>query len=130
MHREVKGPQIENLYISTPLKTNQLNIGTKEEPKFAKVYDYWDDTTVDKVVELLHEYQDIFPTNFLDLKGIVDGLGIMNITLKLDAKPIKQRRYHPNPKYKGKVFQELDKMLEEGIIEPVEESDWVSPTVV
>jgi len=35
-----------------------------------------------------------------------------------------------NPKYKEKVCLELDKMLEAGIIEPVEESDWVSPMVV
>ena len=38
--------------------------------------------------------------------------------------------YHLNPKYKEKVHQELDKMLEACIIEPVEESDWVSLTVV
>jgi len=37
--------------------------------------------------------------------------------------------YHLNSKYKEKVRLELDKMLEAGIIEPVEESDWVSPIV-
>ena len=35
-----------------------------------------------------------------------------------------------NPKYKEKVKEELDKMIAAGIIEPVEESDWVSPMVV
>lgn len=35
-----------------------------------------------------------------------------------------------NPKYKEKVHVEFDKMLTAGIIEPVEESDWVSPMVV
>ena len=54
----------------------------------------------------------------------------MKITLKLDVKPIKQRLYRLNPKYKEKVHLELDKMLAEGIIELVEESDWVSPMVV
>eukprot|EP00253_Pinus_taeda_P024967 PITA_24967 len=39
-------------------------------------------------------------------------------------KPFKQRPYRLNPKYKEKVFQELDKMLDAGIIELVEESDW------
>ena len=38
--------------------------------------------------------------------------------------------YHLNLKYKEKVRIELDKMLVAGIIEPVEESDWVSPMVV
>ena len=54
----------------------------------------------------------------------------MKITLKLDAKPITQRLYRLNPKYKETVHQELDNMLEAGIIEPMEESDWVSPMVV
>jgi len=107
-----------------------VNIGTEVEPKFVKIGDYWDDATVDKVVELLCEYQDIFPTKFSNLKGIIGDLGMMKITLKLDMKPIKQRPYRLNPKYKEKVCLELDKMLEAGIIEPMEESDWVSPMVV
>ena len=54
----------------------------------------------------------------------------MNITLKPDVKPLKQRPYHLNPKYKEKVQKEIDNMLEAGIIEPAEEYDWVSPMVV
>ena len=81
--------------------------------------DYWDDATVDKVVELLREYQDFFPTKITDLKGIVGNLGMMKITLKPDARPIKKRPYHLNPKYKEKVCDELDKMLVAGIIEPL-----------
>jgi len=42
--------------ITASLKTKQVNIGTKLEPKFTKVGDYWDDVMVDKVLELLHEY--------------------------------------------------------------------------
>jgi len=91
------------------------------EPKFAKIGDYWDGTMVDKVAELLHEYQDLFPTKFTELKGITGDLGIMKIMLKPDAKPVKKRPYRLNPKYKDKVY--LDKMLSTGIIEPVEESD-------
>lgn len=112
------------------MKTKQVKIGTEVEPKFMKIRDYWDDVAVDKVVELLHEYQDLFPMKFSDLKGITGDLGIMNITLKMDMKPIKERPYRLNPKYKEKVHQELDKMLEVGIIERVEESDWVSAMVV
>ena len=89
------------------------------QPNFANIGDYWDEDTVDKVAELLCEYQYLFPTNFSDLKGIVRDLGVMKITLKPDVKPIKQRPYQLNPKYK-----------EPGITEPVEESDWVSPMVV
>jgi len=129
-HYEVEGPQIENIDITAPSKTRQVNIGTKAEPKFANIGDYWDDATVDKVAEFLHEYQDVFPTKFSDLKSIIGDLGVMKITMKQDAKPGKQRPYHLNPKYKEKVHLELDKMLKVGIIEPVEEFDWVSLMVV
>ena len=55
---------------------------------------------------------------------------MINIPLKPDVKPVKQCPYRLNPKYKEKVRLELDKMLAAGIIEPVEESEWVSPMVV
>lgn len=99
----VEGPKIKNPNVIDPLKTSQENIRSNVEPKFANIGDYWDDDTVDKVAELLHEYQDLFPTKFLDLKVIVGDLGTMKITLKPDAKSVKQRPYRVNPKYKEKV---------------------------
>jgi len=92
----------------------------KVEPKYATIGDYWDDATVDKVTELLHEYQDLFLTKITDFKGIVGHLGMMKITLKPDTKLVKQRPYRLNPKYKEKVHEELGKMLAAGIIEPME----------
>jgi len=78
---------------------------------------------VDKVTELLCEYQDLFLTKFTYIKRIIRDLGVMRIMLKLDTKPVKQRPYQLNPKYKEKVCIELYKMLTTGIIEPIEESD-------
>lgn len=129
-HHEFEGPQIQNPDITAPLKTRQVNIGIEVELKILDIGDYWNDATVDKVIELLCEYQDLFPTKFSNFKGIVGDLGVLKITLKLNAKPVKERPYHLNPKYKEKVHLELDKMLEVGIIEPVKESDWVSPMLV
>ena len=90
------------------------------EPKFANIWDYWDDNTVSKVTKFLHEYQDLSLTRFSELKGIIGDLGVMEINLKPDAKLVKQHPYRLNPKYKEKVLEELDKMLAIGIIEPVE----------
>ena len=69
-------------------------------------------------------------SKFEDMNGILGDLGVMRIPLKEGAKPVKQRPYRLNPRYKEKVRKELDKMLAAGIIEPVEESEWVSPMVV
>jgi hypothetical protein len=54
----------------------------------------------------------------------------MRIPLKPDARLVKHRPYRLNPKYKEKVKIELDRMSEARIIEPVEESEWISPVVV
>jgi hypothetical protein len=128
--RDIEGPGVELPFIGQPIKIKKVNIGMDQEPKLANVGDYWDDATIDKITKLLHEYQDLFPTKFTDMKGIKWPMGEMKILLKLDARPVKQRPYRLNPKYKQKVGIELDGMLEAGIIEPIEESKWISPIMV
>ena len=82
------------------------------------------------IIDLLHEFQDIFPTKFLEMKGILGDLWEMNILLNLDAKPVRQRPYFLNPQYNERVKADLDRMLDAEIIYPVEESEWISPMVV
>ena len=93
--------------VTKPLKLKEVNIGTNEQPKLAKIGDYWDDDIVGNIAELLTKYQDQFPTNISELKGIVGDLGVMKITLKPDARPPKQRPYRLNPKHNHKVKEEL-----------------------
>ena len=49
----------------------------------------------------------MFHTKFEDMKGILGDLGVKRIPLKEGAKPVKQRPYRLNPKYKEKVTKEL-----------------------
>jgi len=88
--REVQGTSIEDPDITALVKTKHVNIGTDTEPKYATLGDYCDDATVDKVTKSLREYQYLFPTKITDLKGIIGDLGVMKISLKPDAKPVKQ----------------------------------------
>jgi hypothetical protein len=128
--RDIKGPEIELPFVGKPIKIKKVNIGTEQTPKLENVGDYWDDATISKITELLPEYQDLFPTKFTDMKGIKGPMREMNILLKADARPVKQRPYRLNPKYKEKVKIELDRMLEAGITEPVEEYEWIILMVV
>jgi hypothetical protein len=64
------------------------------------------------------------------MKGIAGELGKMKIPLKREARPVRQRPYRLNPVYKKKAKVEIDRMMEAGIIEPVDESEWISPMVV
>jgi hypothetical protein len=128
--RDIEGTGVEIPFIGKLIKIKKVNIGTEGTPKFANIGDYWDAATIENITKLLHEYQDLFPTKFTDIKGIKGPMGEIRIPLKPDAIPVKQRPYRLNPKYKEKVKIDLDRMLEAGIIEPVEESEWISPMVV
>lgn len=52
---EVHSLEVEDLDITMPLKTKQVNIRTEEELKYATLGDYYDDATVEKVIEFLRE---------------------------------------------------------------------------
>jgi hypothetical protein len=58
-HKNVEGPGFELPFIGQPIKIKKVNIGTEETLNLANVEDYWDATTIEKITELLHEYQDI-----------------------------------------------------------------------
>ena len=88
-HCEVHGPVVELPEVTHPLKTRKVNIGSEEMPKYATIRDYWDEEMVCKVTELLHEYQDLFPTKFSEMKGILGDIGVMKIPLIEDVKPVK-----------------------------------------
>jgi hypothetical protein len=54
--RNIEGPGVELPFIEQPIKIKKVNIGIEEAPNLANVGDYWDDATIDKITELLHEY--------------------------------------------------------------------------
>ena len=47
--------------------------------------------------------------------------------MEADAKPVRDPQQRLNPKMKEVVRKEIVKLLEEGIIYPVANSEWVSP---
>jgi hypothetical protein len=125
----VEGPSLESEAFSAPIKVNKVNIGTNDNPKMESIGDYWDEKTLERITELLHKYNDLFPTTFIEIKGIAGELGVMKIPLKPETRPVRQRSYILNPVYKQKVITGIDQMLEDVIIEPIEEYEWINPMV-
>ena len=116
--------------MSQLLKLKKVNIGMEENLNFANIGDYWDDETMAHITDLLQEFQDIFFTWFSEMKGILGDLEEMKIPVKLDTKPVRQRPYPLNPRYKERFKVQLEWMLDDGIIDPIEELEWISPMVV
>ena len=61
----VEGASMSSDQFLSPLKINKVNIGSVENQNFSNIGDYWDDETVGKITDLLHEFQNLFPTKFL-----------------------------------------------------------------
>jgi hypothetical protein len=109
---------------------NKISIVTTDNPKMASIGDYWDEKTMERITELLRKYSDMFPTTFTEMKGIVGELGEMKIPLKPEAISVRHRTYRLNPIYKKNVKVKIKRMLEDGIIELVDEYEWISHMVV
>jgi hypothetical protein len=120
--RVVEGLELKSSTYEKPLRTRKVNIGTIENPKFVNIGYYWNNETVEKIADLLREYHDVFPTTYVEMNGIAGELGEIKIPLKRYAKPVRQRPYRMNLKYKEKVKVKIDRMLEERIIKLVVES--------
>jgi hypothetical protein len=56
----------------------------------ASIGDYLDEKIVEIITKLVHEYNDLFPTKFIEMKGIARELGEMKIPLRAEARPIRQ----------------------------------------
>ena len=61
----MKGFGISSDQFMNPLKVKNINIGSLKNPKFVDIGDYWDDDTVEKITDILHEFQDRFTTKLL-----------------------------------------------------------------
>ena len=61
-----------------------------------------------------------------DLKGISPTLCQHKINMEPDAKPVVDHQRRLNPKMKEVVRNEILKLLEAGIIYPIDDSRWVS----
>ncbi|CAM6128360.1 unnamed protein product [Calypogeia fissa] len=82
------------------------------------------------IQELLAEYSDVFAWSHIDLKAVNPLLGEHSIDLMLGARSIRQRQHRMNPRYSLMIKEELDRLLEAGIIYPMLNSEWVSPIVI
>jgi hypothetical protein len=120
--REVEGTPLELEVIDASIKVKKFNIGTIKNPKMVSIGDYWDEQIVESIKKLPHKYNDLFPTTFMEMNSIVGELGETKIPDIDEERSIRQRPYKLNLIYKYKVKAEIERMLEAGIIEPVEES--------
>jgi ribonuclease HI len=108
----------------------EVNIGTIEEPRMVKIGKTTPIEERVEIVKLLKEYRDVLAFSYDELKVYREDVIQHVIPLKEETKPFRQKLRQMNPKLAPLVQQELQKMLEAGIIAQTRHSSWCSNLVV
>ena len=83
-----------------------------------------------KPLEILKAHKTAIGWTIMDIKGISPLICTHRIHLEEDVKPSRQPHRRLNPVMKEVVKKEVLKLLDIGLIYPIVDSKWVSPTQV
>ncbi|XP_058223108.1 uncharacterized protein LOC131332823 [Rhododendron vialii] len=81
-----------------------------------------------QLLEVLKKHKGAIGWSVADLKGIDPSVCMHRIHCEENAKPSRKMQMRLNPNMKEVVMKEVDKLLDAGIIYPISDSKWVSPT--
>ena len=81
-----------------------------------------------KLIETLKMHKNALRWTIADIKVINPFICTHNIYLEENAKPSREMRRRLNPNIKEVVRNKVIKFLDNGIIYPISDSKWVSPT--
>ncbi|KAL5581218.1 hypothetical protein UlMin_013660 [Ulmus minor] len=88
------------------------------------------DVQSDKLLDLLREHKSALGWTIADIKGISPLICSHRIYLEEGANPRRDPQRRLNPTMKEVVKKEVLKLLDAGIIYPISDSKWISPTQV
>jgi hypothetical protein len=85
-------------------------------------------TQEEKLLDVLREHKKAIGWTIEDVKGISPSVVMHKIHLEEDAKPSREPQRRLNPAMQEVVRGEVIKLLDAGIIYPISDSRWVSPS--
>ncbi|CAN6723272.1 unnamed protein product [Malus baccata var. baccata] len=112
-----------------PIHLKYAHLGVNETLLVIIVADL-NDMEEDKLLRVLRKYQDTLGWTLADIKGISPALCMHRIFMEAGTKPTIEAQRRLNPIMKEVVRVEVMKLLDAGIIYPISDSKWVSPTQV
>ena len=124
---EERPPKLELKPLPTHLKYAFLG----EEDTFPLIISSSLDVTQEtQLLEILKTHRTALGWTIADIKGISPLICTHRIHLEEDVKPSRQPQRRLNPIMKEVVKNEVLKLLDVGVIYPIADSKWVSPTQV
>ncbi|KAM2386913.1 hypothetical protein ACFX1X_039325 [Malus domestica] len=86
--------------------------------------------TEDKLLRISRSYQDAIGWTITDIKGISPTICMHKILMEDGVKPAIDAQHRLNPIMKKVVRNEVMKLLDAGMIYPISDGKWISPTQV
>jgi hypothetical protein len=121
---------LEEVLVQKVKETRKVNIGTDQSPKYVDLGVDFTPEEVDQYFSLFKEYIDVFAWTYDDLKAYDKMIFQHIISLRKEAKPMKQNIRMMNPKLKPLVKIDLEKLKKAGIIYPIIHSKCLSNPVI
>ncbi|KAL0428255.1 UNVERIFIED_CONTAM: Retrovirus-related Pol polyprotein from transposon.6, partial [Sesamum latifolium] len=84
----------------------------------------------EKLIRVLREFREAIGWTITDIKGLSPSTCMHRILLEEGAKPSREAQRRLNPPMMEVVKKEILKLLDAGMIFPISDSEWVSPTQV
>ena len=82
----------------------------------------------EKLLKVLKQHKQAIGWSLADIKGIRTSMCMHRILLEEDSKPTVDAQRRLNPSMKEVVRKEVIKWLDVGVIYPIFDSSWVSPS--
>jgi hypothetical protein len=111
------------------VETEQINLGTEEEPQKVRIAIMPEDKKR-RWIQFLMEYKTVFAWSYQDMPGLDPEIASHRLPIKSDHKPVKQKLRRMKPELAGKVKEEIDKLLQARFIEPINYTEWLANIVV
>ena len=124
---EEKPPKLELKPLPSHLKYAFLGV---EETFPVIISSFLESDQENKLLEILRTHKTAIRWTIADIKGISPLICTHRIHLEEDVKPSRQPQRQLNPIMKEIVKKEVLKLLDVGVIYPIADSKWVSPTQV
>ena len=106
-----------------------INLGTEEDKREVRVGAALQDTVKTRLIELLHEYDDVFAWSYQDMPGLDTDIVTHKLPLKEECPAVKQKLRRTRPDMALKIREEVRKQFDAGFLEVAKYPQWVANIV-
>ncbi|XP_027337054.1 uncharacterized protein LOC113850691 [Abrus precatorius] len=109
--------------------TETINLGTEDDKKEIKIGTLMKKQERDKLIKLLHDYNDVFAWSYQDMPGLDVDIVEHKLPLKPECFPVKQKLRRMKPEMSLKIMEEVKKQFDAGFLAVAKYPQWVANIV-